>query len=83
MAIQRRRRQGEILWKVWSSEGNAVWKHGRVSLGVSLHFRVCVLFFKETLLYYKIASVLRRISLDPRNVFSEDRETFDSIFILY
>ena len=36
VAIQRPRSQDEILWKVWSSEGNAVWKHGRVSLGVSL-----------------------------------------------
>ena len=33
--------------------------------------------------FYKIASVLRRISLDERHFSSECGETFDVIFILY
>ena len=53
VAIQRPGSQGEVLWKVWSSEGNVVWKHGRVSLGVSLQFRVRVVFLKKPFYFIK------------------------------
>ena len=56
---------------------------GCLSCSLEYVFVFFFVFLKETLLFYKIASVLCRISLDERNFFSEFRETFDVIFILY
>ena len=53
--------------------------NGVIRVSLSQHRDTKAMFY----LFYKIASVLHRISLDERHFLSEYRETFDVIFMLY